>query len=112
MTGMARVAVAGTAQVETLTLVEDDLLDSTLDIVSQSIHPGTTPVGQLFPFSIDAVMARDQSASILGPDGSATNFVGGEVWSVGYEITGHPDYGQSPWTDIDYTSFALPTIYV
>jgi len=112
MTGMARVDAAGTPQLETLTLVEDDIIDSTLDIVAENIDPGSTPVGELFPFSITAVVGRDQSASIIGPDGSLTNFIGGEIWSVGYEIIGHPDYDQSPWADIDYPSFSLPTIYV
>jgi pimeloyl-ACP methyl ester carboxylesterase len=112
MTGMARVAAAGTPQTETLTLVEDAILDTALDVLVESINPGSTPVGELFTFSIDAAVARDQDASILGPDGSLANFVGGEVWSVGYEISGHPDYDQSPWTNIDYPAFALPTIYV
>ena len=112
MTGMARVDVAGTAQSETLTLVEDDIVDTTLHVVVESIHPGSTPVGELFTFSIEAIIARDQDSQILGPDGSLFNFIGGEIWSVGYEISGHPDYDQSPWTDIDYPAFALPTIFV
>jgi pimeloyl-ACP methyl ester carboxylesterase len=112
MTGMARVEAAGTSQIQNLTLVEDDILDTTLDVVAQSINPGATPVGELFPFSITATIARDQDASILGPDGSLSNFIGGEVWSVGYEIAGHPDFDQAPWTDIDFPAFALPTLYV
>jgi len=112
MTGMVRVDTAGTPQTETLDLVEDDLVDTLLDSVSASIHPGSTPVAELFSFRLTAKLARDQDASILGPDGSLSNFVGGEVWSVGYEISGQPDYDQSPWTNIDFPAFALPEIFV
>lgn len=111
MTGMARVDT-GAPQLQTLTLVEDDIFDTTLHIVAENIDPGSTPVGELFTFSLEAIIGRDQSASILGPTGSLANFFGGEIWSVGYEVAGHPDYDQSPWTNIDYPFFALPTVFV
>ena len=111
MTGMAR-ATTGAIQLENLTLVEDDLFDTTLDLVAANIDPGSTPIGQLFTFSVEALIGRRQDSSIIGPDGSLGNFIGGEVWSVGYEITGQPDFDQSPWTNIDYPSFALPAPFV
>jgi pimeloyl-ACP methyl ester carboxylesterase len=111
MTGMARVASGG-LQAEILTLVEDDVFDTTLDLVSSIFDPGATPVGQLFSFSMEASIGRAQDSSILGPDGSLANFIGGEVWSVGYEITGQPDFDQSPWTNIDFPSFSLPPTFV
>ena len=40
------------------------------------------------------------------------NFLGGEIWSVGFEIDGEPDYDQSPWADIDFPSFSLPAAFV
>lgn len=111
MTGMARVET-GAPQLANVTLVEDDVIDSNLDLVAININPGSTPVGQLFTFSIDAIIGRNQSANILGPDGSVSNFVGGEVWSVGFEISGQPDYDQSPWTDIDFPVFELQAPFV
>ena len=112
MTGMARAGAPGVTQVETLTLVDDDLFDTMLDVVTVDLDPGATPAGQLFPFTVSATFGRDQSASLLGPDGSLANFFGGEVWSIGYEIAGQPDFAQSPWTDIDFPVFVLPPPFV
>ncbi|MCP4906549.1 MAG: alpha/beta hydrolase [bacterium] len=112
MTGMSRVVSAPGPQTQTLRLVEDDVFDTTLELVSTSVDPGGTPNGELFAFSIEARIGRDQSASILGPDGLLSNYLGGEIWSVGYEIDGQPDYDQSPWTDIDFPAFSLPTVFV
>ena len=113
MTGMVRVDVAGTPQLETLQLQYDgELGDSLLDEVTESLDPGATPPGELFTFSIDARFGRNRSASILGPDGSVSNFIGGEIWHVGYDIVASPDYTQAPWTDIDFPAFSLPTVFV
>jgi len=112
LTGMSRVVSAGAPQTRTLRLVEDDVFDTTLDVLSASLDPGATPTGELFSYSLEARLGRDQSASILGPDGALSNFLGGEIWSVGYEIDGEPDYDQSPWADIDFPSFSLPTAFV
>ncbi|NQZ98747.1 MAG: hypothetical protein HRU01_19770, partial [Myxococcales bacterium] len=109
MTGMVRVAVAGTPQLETVTLVDDGTFgDTPLNVVSQTVDPGTTPQGELFTFSIDASFGRGQSA-IVGPDGSVS---GSGTWSVGYDISASPDYTQAPWTDIDFPSFSLPPPFV
>lgn len=113
MTGMVRVDVAGTPQLETVTLVDDGTLgDTPLHAVTASLDPGTTPQGEFFAFSIPAHFGRDQSASISGPDGSVSNFIGGEIWNVGYDISAQPDYTQAPWTDIDFPSFSLPAPFV
>ena len=109
MTGMVRVDVAGTPQVETVTLVSDGFFsDTDLDVVTATLDPGTTPAGEFFTFSIDARFGRGPS-SIIGPDGNAG---GTGVWSVGYDISAAPDYTQAPWTDIDIPSFSLPSPYV
>ncbi|MEE2665313.1 MAG: alpha/beta fold hydrolase [Myxococcota bacterium] len=109
MTGMVRVDVAGVPQPETVTLVNDGtFVDTPLHAVTQILDPGTTPAGEFFTFSIDASFSRGQ-ASIVGPDGSVA---GTGIWSVGYEISAAPDYTQAPWTDIDFLSFVLPTIFV
>ncbi|MEE2678470.1 MAG: hypothetical protein VX546_07845 [Myxococcota bacterium] len=113
MTGMVRVDVAGASQLETVTLVNDGTFgDTALHAVTASLDPGTTPQGEFFTFSIPAHFGRDQSASILGPDGSVSNFVGGEIWSVGYDISAQPDYTQAPWTDIDFPAYSLAAPFV
>jgi len=109
MTGMVRAKVAGTPQVETVTLVNDGFFgDTALDVVNANLDPGSTPVGEFFSFSIPATFGRGQS-SIVGPDGSVS---GSGVFSVGYDISAAPDYTQAPWTDIDLPSFALPPPFV
>ena len=105
MTGMVRADAAGTPQSQTVTLDTDTFFgDTALDVVTATLDPGTTPAGELFTFSIDAIFGRGQS-SIVGPDGSDS---GTGVWSVGYDISGSPDYTQAPWTDIDLPSYSLP----
>ncbi|MEE2702537.1 MAG: alpha/beta fold hydrolase [Myxococcota bacterium] len=109
MTGMVRADVTGTPQLETVTLDNDGTFgDTPLHAVTESLDPGSTPAGEFFPFSIDATFSRGQ-ASIVGPDGSVS---GSGIWSVGYDISAAPDYTQAPWTDIDFPSFVLPTIFV
>ena len=109
MTGMVRTDVAGTPQQETVTLDNDGTFgDTDLDVVTETLDPGTTPQGELFTFSIDASFGRGQS-SIRGPDGSVS---GSGVWSVGYDISASPDYTQAPWTDIDFPFFSLPAPFV
>lgn len=113
MTGMLRVET-GNAPIADLTLVQDGYTsDSPLDNVSATINANATPIGQLVSFAVEARIGRTQSGSILGPDGSASGiFSDCGVWSVGYEISGQPDFSQAPWTDIDLPCFALPAPFV
>ena len=109
MTGMVRVDVEGTPQLQTITLVNDGTFgDTPLTDVTQTLDPGATPLGELFTFSIEANFGRGQS-SIVGPDGSVS---GSGTRSVGYDIAASPDYTQAPWTDIDFPSFSLPTPFL
>ena len=110
MTGMVEVDVAGTPQQETVTLDNDGFFgDTPLHVVTETLDPGTTPQGELFTFSIEARFSRGH-ASIVGPDDSVAG--SGCCWSVGYDISGSPYYTQAPWTDIDFTLFELPEIFV
>ncbi len=109
MTGMVRTDIAGTPQTETVTLVTDGFFfDTSLNAVTETLDPGTTPAGEFFTFSIDANFGRSPS-SVVGPDGSAG---GTGIWGLGYDIDAAPDYTQAPWTDIDVPSFSLPTPFV
>ncbi len=109
MTGMVRTDIAGTPQTETVTLVTDGFFfDTSLNAVTETLDPGTTPAGEFFTFSIDAHFGRSPS-SVVGPDGSAG---GTGIWGLGYDIDAAPDYTQAPWTDIDVPSFSLPTPFV
>lgn len=112
LTGMARVDVAGTPQLETLTLIQDGLEDTSLHVVSASIDPGSTPVGELFAFSIEATFGRTQDASVIGPDGSAPNALGAGFWDVAYQTPAMFDYAQSPFVGIEFPVFDLPTPFV
>lgn len=109
MTGMVRTDIAGTPQTETVTLVTDGFFfDTSLNAVTETLDPGTTPAGEFFTFSIDAHFGRGPS-SVVGPDGNAG---GTGIWGLGYDIDAAPDYTQAPWTDIDVPSFSLPTPFV